>query len=391
MLARYCHRWRIMAFGEATHSVVASAFGRLTTKDLPLLETIHSNGNVFFWQDSDTDDTNPIGLSVIGSLLGRASSLRALHLTGEYFSEQSLLSDLPLLWSRLTELCITPPSGHYYDCYKLLQLLAKECHSLASLDLVSQGVHLVQERGERRSSPVEWSSIRKFAISFIGSAVDRRPLELVFTRQVVEAFESVVLPSLKEFSVDLPGYHDLFPPPPSKISSTPWEQLLLRSQPAITHIQLSFPTSLEATAVFKSLQSLDTPKSLRFGCGNSRQIADEQFLPAFLEAGASLCPELEEVEFGKCGSAAAKSLLELAVIRPNLKVIRAHFFVSEDEVETLLPSAQVVHELKVTMNEREGTLQGYVKGVRLIWTWKSQDDPSRDAHTDGMPGDTLYW
>ncbi|KAL0570721.1 hypothetical protein V5O48_011240 [Marasmius crinis-equi] len=389
-LARYCQQWRIMAFDEATHSVVASAFGRLTTKDLPLLETVHSNGNVFLWQERDTDDIKPIRLSVIGSLLGRASSLRALQLTRGYFSERSLLSDLPLSWSRLTELSITPPPGHYFDCYILLQLLAKECHSLATLDLDSPTVYFDPEHlGERRLSPVEWPSIRKFVISFNGPLLEHLPVP-VFPRPVVEVFESVNLPSLKEFAVDLVGYHNLSSPS-CAISLTPWELLLSRSQPAVTHIQLAFPAFLDAKAVIRSLQPLDTLKSLRFGRGDEAwKVHDQALLSAFLEAGTSLCPELEEVEFSACGSETAKTLLELAVRRPSIRVIRARFFLLEDEVETLLPSEQVVRELKMSTSGREGSLQGYIEDVRLIWTWRSHDDLSRDEHNDGMPASSRY-
>ncbi|KAL0576095.1 hypothetical protein V5O48_005869 [Marasmius crinis-equi] len=391
MLARYCRRWKIMAFGEATLSIVANAFGRLTTQDLPLLESIHTNGNVFLRQDFVTGESNPIRLSAIGSLLSRASSLRALQLTGEFFSEQSLLSDLPLSWSRLTELRISRPSGHYGDCYELLHLLAKECHSLVTLDLYIQSSLFYQEHGGRPSSPLEWPSIQKYAISFIGSAVDRHSSPVpVFTQQVVEAFESVNLPSLKEFSVDIVDSA----PPSSAISSAPWELLLLRSQPAITHIQLAFPPLLDAQAVLRSLQPLDTLKSLQLGHGDEYwqwSVQDEELLHAFIEAGTSLCPDLEEVEFGGCGPESAKSLLDLAARRPKLRLIRAHFLVSEGEVETFLPSEQVVDELKVSRTERKGTLRGYIKGVRLIWTWRSHDDPSREYYATVIPGDTRYW
>ncbi|KAJ8073934.1 hypothetical protein PM082_012213 [Marasmius tenuissimus] len=425
LLAQYSHRWRTVAVGQGVGQVLdLIPFETLVAKDLSSLEKFYSFGYIF---SRDTDEHEQTSTLPPARLLPHAHSLRHLKLHDALISAYTLSQSLP--WHNLTELSISYVSEGSLDSAAIMRTLADQCQSLVTFCFDIREMRY----STLAHDAAEWPSLQNLCIKFqfpplqfdrpitfgdtIPNSVERNEV-LVHNRAVFDAFESVTLPSLVRLSLDfedlpytpLPDSND----PILDTGTLPFERLIQRSHCHLTHFELLY-LRVGAKPLIRVLQSLETLVSLNLGHTTLKSIVhptcrrpthygdfltvqrgwlerifrellstsseDRNELPEFL-----LCPKLRELRVGGCSPDESDIVLDFAMKRPNLGVLRVDFgWVSAEDVRRNMDSQRMQEGTKMLREARE---------VVMDWKWTemSKRSPWIDrSPTEGMPGDQHSW
>ncbi|KAJ8095566.1 hypothetical protein PM082_023096 [Marasmius tenuissimus] len=404
LLGQYSHRWKTVAFGRGVEALDLASFQRLAPNVLTSLESFHGSG--MLW---DTERSAGFTASrrerypPLVHILAQAPSLRRLRLAHESISETTL--SLPLPWGNLTELSMPSLEPVSISPGRILQILATKCHSLITLSLdIGSSRHplLHDDRSQAVSStPVRWPSLQNLRVAFQGLCFRFDGIDLngddaaiaTLDPIVVETFRSVVSPALSSFSLGLAEYYIPYNsyengPATFAIDKLPFEDLLQRSQ-TLTHLELLSPRTFNAEAILRVLRPLEMLVSLNLGhktLGRRKGAGDggitfqapwrrawlKRILQALLSSASDLepesqkdaflvCPRLEELNVGGCSPDEADILIDFAMKKLALTVLRVDFgTVRTPEIGSFLES----EEVKVLKE---------VRSVVLDWKWDEQD------------------
>ncbi|KAK1220863.1 hypothetical protein PQX77_016342 [Marasmius sp. AFHP31] len=423
LLAQYSHRWRTVAFGKGVEALDLAPFERLTPDVLASLESYHGSG--MLW-DIELNTGPAAGirekLPPLVKILAQAQSLRRLRLANESISETTL--SIPVPWSNLTELSM--PTLHLASITpgRFMQMLATKCHSLITLsyDLGSSRRFDDVIPQENFDAPVQWPSLQNIRMAFEGPSFrfdGVAPFDgddaviATFDPNIADIFRSVVLPALSRFSIGFAEYYIPYHnyengPATFAIEKLPFEDFLQHSQ-VLTHLELLSPRIFSAAAILRVVRPLETLVSLNLGHktpGHSKGPRDsgltfqaswrrawlERILQALLPSVSDLksesqngaffvCPRLEEFNVGGCSSDETDILLDFAMKKLTLTVLRVDFgTVRTPEIGEFLES-EGVRVLKD------------VRSVVLDWRWDEQDSdmkPWFESPTSGIPGESPW-
>ncbi|KAL0062045.1 hypothetical protein AAF712_011123 [Marasmius tenuissimus] len=398
---RYSRRWRTLVLGSPVNADQHwASFERLGAEDLPQLQNVHTSAGSMVFGRPDYEQGSR-SLTPVGKLLTRTTSLQRLDVTREWISVRML--DLPLEWSRLTELRIASPVWRpsepgRFDLGVFWQALAEQCSSLVIFSFTNfMSYELVQPLDAVSLTPVPWPTIQEFILSARGSSHEN------FMDNVRDAFERISLPSVERLSIGL--YCDELIRDPtagdSDIPAAPWERLLLRSQPPIKHLELDFPRSQWGIrALLQSLKPLGALKSLRIGHERAWDMGYEELVRGLGEPfeGGLLCPGLEELELEECATSDIEVMLMLAdchtlMSHPSLKLIRANFALGIEYDGSEWSSMQGKGGFDVSETQREVTLTRKLDGgaTMILTLGRPQVDINfHDRPASGVPG-IGYW
>ncbi|KAK1220864.1 hypothetical protein PQX77_016343 [Marasmius sp. AFHP31] len=424
LLAQYSHRWKMVAFGKGVEALDLTPYERLTSNDLSSLESFHATGRLLDYEPNPEFGTTSRRNTPLANILTQARSLRRLRLTGETISEATL--SLPLPWSNLTELYM--PFTASETPRRIMQMLATECHSLITL---SSDLHSPYEVTEAASAaPVPWPSLRSLHMKFRrdcfqfhdhGGAVHGHGTQAIptsaFNTALMDTFGSVTLPDLARLSV---GFADPNRSPYSNdddvgpatfaIDKLPFEDLLQHCQ-FLTQLELSSPHIFCAETILRVLRPLEMLVSLSLGYKNVRSYRDdswaypmghdeaamsrgwlEQILKELLpppsnpehgsrEGLSPVCPKLEELSVKRCSPKEIDLLVDFAMKKPGLRVLRVDF---GGVFTPVMGSYMDMGKVKVLKEVRGG--------VTMEWKWDERYSDTRpqfrarDYPTCGMPG-----
>ncbi|KAK1231225.1 hypothetical protein PQX77_005661 [Marasmius sp. AFHP31] len=334
LLAEYSHRWKVLSLGLAMRASYQWPIDRLTADEVPLLETVYTGESTLFmeiFRDPFPSVTIHSSRTPAANLLCRAPSLRALHINPG--SVRSL--HIPLGWARLTELNISlqrrlnPGSPSSESPIIALQTIAETCSSLATLTFRCDLPHVPTEATPSSSSPIEWSSLRDLNLLFDGQFCNytnlsdseelEHPDSYPFDPSLKSIYSSIRTPHLLRLTLQLGHCHwgD-----PASGDILPFD-VLLRSSPRLTHLQLIGYHILAAKALSQCLQSTTSSLStlkLQPGIapvvypGRGRSLPPpgwvSQFLTSLNNSGAIACPQLESFDCGWCSRDDIPSILE---------------------------------------------------------------------------------
>ncbi|KAJ8073936.1 hypothetical protein PM082_012215 [Marasmius tenuissimus] len=418
LLAQYSHRWKTVVLGTALgRSLDLAPFETLTTNDLSSLENFYSYGVIGHIFPGPDEHDSTTTTSPLVRILIYAHSLRRLRVSSECISAHTL--SLPLPWHGLTELSISCPSEGSLDPATILRTLANQCLSLITFRLDVRS----STTGQNTLAPaVEWSSLQVLRISFdcppFGIGFDGN--QVAHTPLVIGAFESVTLPSLVRLFIDFedPYYPHNLPDLDDTsldVGTLPFEDLMQRSECRLTHFELSHLRQVGIKPLSRVLQSLDSLVSLNLGRTSRKSVAsydgwvapyDNEFIvqrrwlerlfqellstsvedrsetPEFI-----LCPKLKEFRIGVCSLDGSDVLLDFAIKRPNLGLLRVDYgSVLPEDVRRIMDSEKIKEGMRTLREEQ---------GVVVDWKWKEKKRRpliDRSDSTEDMPhGEDSWW
>ncbi|KAJ8095565.1 hypothetical protein PM082_023095 [Marasmius tenuissimus] len=427
LLAQYSHRWKTVVFDKGLEGLDLTPFERLASNDLSSLESFQATGRLLDYEPStDFSASRRKQASPLANILTQAQSLRRLRLTGEMISEDTL--SLPLPWSNLTELSM--PFTSSITPGRIMQMLATKCHSLITLSSDIASPYRIPESAS--APPVQWPGLQSLRIEFGPGCFQFRHegthdsgIEAVpaFNTVFMDTFKSVVLSDLNRFSAGFTepnhfpyfnGDHE-FDHITFAIDKLPFEDLLQHSH-NLTQLELFSPHIFSVETILRVLQPLNMLLTLNLGHNklrNSRgkvgdswnlrgsmsrvwleRILEELLPPAspdpehvFQGDISPVCPRLEELNVGTCSPGERDILVDFAMKKLCLKVLRVDFghvltLTIKDYME--LGKVRVLREVR--------------SGVMMEWKWAEQYADARppfralDYPTYGMPGgSTQAW
>ncbi|KAL0571614.1 hypothetical protein V5O48_010348 [Marasmius crinis-equi] len=397
LLVRYSPRWKTIALGPRIASLNLQPLERLKAEDLPLLQAVHSSTNLFAFPSNPISPPSPTPLA---NLLTHAPSLRSLHLACELVPSV----DLPLRWSRLTELRINSLTSYAsvtIEPSQLVQKLAETCHSLIKLSIRASlpfPPHVFSTPAE----PLDWESLREFEIMFEGYCYEfsNGGTQTRFSTGIRNTFKAFTAPNLRHLSfhiISLSNTGSAEVPPGLNEEGAPFEEFISRSRCMLTVLDVSLPRSLNVEAVSKSLRLLPSLKSLKLGHPVRRNspapdLQTLQVLREWIKAVfhalllPDMCEDLEELECEGCyaDADAAGLMVDLAFARQRLKAFKADFgTVSRGGVDILVSCLNAkVRELRET------------RKVQVDWTWQEEAPPKeavKETPESGLPGTNEWW
>ncbi|KAL0070040.1 hypothetical protein AAF712_002937 [Marasmius tenuissimus] len=309
---------------------------RLAADEIPLLETVYTGESTLFTEifqgpfHSETIHTHS-SRTPAANLLCRAPSLRALH-----FNPGSVRAlHIPLEWGRLTELSLSlqrplgPGSPSSESPITALQTIAQTCHSLAILNFRCYLPHAPTETTPSSPNPIQWNSLRDLNLlldgqfcnyaNFSDSEELDHPSPYPFDPSLEPIYGSIRTPHLLRLTLQLGNSHwgD-----PASGDILPFD-VLLRSSPRLTHLQLIGYHILAAKALSRCLHSTTSLTTLKLQPGGIAPIAYpgrgrtlpppgwvSQFLASLNDPGSITCPQLESLDCGRCSRDDIPSILE---------------------------------------------------------------------------------
>ncbi|KAL0564610.1 hypothetical protein V5O48_017432 [Marasmius crinis-equi] len=380
---------RSFTCGHGMDVETLTSFAHLTAENLPLLEHVR------------------VFTHALGRLINNAPALRNLHVTNN--SSNTLFTSLSSVdWSLLTHLRVGEASTVAF-----IREIATRCTSIISLildhhrfdsyyepdsdDSDSEEGGSIQTR--TTANPIEWQSLRNLTVTFDGSQTiaDRRaPMDdnqvsRDFNRRIIETLESIRTPGLTSLEVNVRDSYDGNRVYQLAAQSTPFEGLISRSQCRINRLKIDLPRTLSVEALLRSLRPLESLQFLAIGAkfcnghsgdlyghrarGWCSQLFRALALPSESESEdlverREICPELKVIEVEGCFADEATAIIDFAMSRPKLGVLKAEFGIPlPEEVNLLLASQEAVQ----VMREE--------KGMQVSWTWTEYIYKAASART----------
>ncbi|KAL0564389.1 hypothetical protein V5O48_017658 [Marasmius crinis-equi] len=371
LLARYSRRWKAMRLSHELNDispVVWQPLAELKPDDMPLLQDIHVEGELFTHDFSRTPSAVP---TPVAHLLQRLPRLRRLHITKE--PSESVL-DLQLDLTSLTDLHIM--SFNDSDPPSLIARLTKSCPLLSSLSLV-----LVHHRRppQHRSSPggdathQEWCCLRNLDVQLMETYYQDPESDL--SDSLRETFRRLRTPALEHLTVSAIG-HQASPHSTYDGSVMPFHEMIVQSNCPVTHLALdtflfSNPPALSRTLEFMpSLKSMKLSNNAhRSGPGWFDMVDDgRDDFPSLattllsLSLPTSICSNVEKLDLRGCKIAHADAIIAFATAAPKLKDLSAEFGALRRQMVSEAMFSDRVRDALARLRE--------VKQARVVWKWQ---------------------
>ncbi|KAL0564612.1 hypothetical protein V5O48_017434, partial [Marasmius crinis-equi] len=387
-VTQHSRRLRSLTIGNGMSGEILNE--HLAGEDLPLLEHIRAF------------------TTIPTRLINHAPALRKLDIKNKLYHYQFFTNTLSSVeWSRLTHFRI---GGALTVAF--VREAATYCTSIVSLIFDHNrwnGPHNPDSDGSdsgggsiqrRTASPIVCQSLRNLTVSFnahetiVNSQASREDNQQSrdFNPLIRVIFESIQTPGLTSLEVNIrdsdPDGHRAYQ---LATQSTPFEGFLSRSCCQVTRLKIDLPRTLSVEALSRSLRLLESLQFLIIGSkscqGDSgdlyssrargwcsqlfrvlalpRESQPEDLVErqeSVERESGSLCPELTAIEVEGCFADEATAIIDFAISRPKLKILKADFGIPlAEEVSLLLATQEAIQMMREE------------KGLHVSWTWTEYD------------------
>ncbi|KAL0070036.1 hypothetical protein AAF712_002933 [Marasmius tenuissimus] len=391
LLSRYSHRWRSLSLDSGVRSSHLRPLERLTSTDLPLLETVYIGKSLLVKAAPSTPPASSYETpSSLANLLPQLPSLRSFHSQPGCNLAVNIASNSRLLTQLTVSLSIPPSTA--------LRQIATSCRCLRTLTIQSY-YYSSHEDGAAAAllplteDPVDWPSLHELNLQLEGYYTLSHDTGPTFHPGT---FDSIITPHLHRLFLQF-----------GQFSSHPVVNLVplqgfITSSPRLTYLHILGYNALDAEALSRCLQFTPSLKTLklrpctRFYPGrrphSTRRrrvvVPPPEWVPKLLSTLNDLgsCPEMEAFDFGGCIPDNINSLLEFAQGHrgrsSTLKQLRADLGSLGKEEARTASSADLA--------ERMSTLRE-TKAVSVDLEWTAARTSKPDDPAKGMPNENSPW